>query len=141
LVVSGSYPPQMDNSSALFSQVTGGQVFGVVPWMTVWMLLIVAVGGFVLSRTRFGYQVYATGGSLQAARQAGIPTDRVKIASFALTGALVGVIAILLVGWLGAAPLQTGQGFELQVFAAVILGGTALTGGRGSIYGTFVGSI
>src|SRR5204863_9082312 len=51
LVVTGSYPPTMDNSSALFKQLTGGQVFGVIPWMTVWMLLVVAVGAFVLSQT------------------------------------------------------------------------------------------
>ncbi len=141
LVVSGSWPPTMDNSSLIFRTVTGGQLFEVIPSMTVWMLLIVLAGAFVLARTPFGAHVYATGGNLQAARQAGIATDRVKIVCFVITGGLVGVIALLLVGWLGATPLQTGQGFELQVFAAVILGGTALTGGRGSVLGTFIGAV
>jgi ribose/xylose/arabinose/galactoside ABC-type transport system permease subunit len=104
------------------------------------MVLAVTVGQIVLAYSKFGYHVYATGGNLQAARNTGIKTDWVKIACFMATSGLVGVIAILWVGFTGSSPLLVGVGFELQVIATVIIGGTALTGGSGSVIGTFIGA-
>ncbi len=100
-----------------------------------------AIGGFVLARTRFGYHLYATGGNLEAARLAGIDTDRVKLVAFVLTGALCGVIGALLFGYLRVAEPTTGTGFEFRVIGAVIVGGVALTGGRGTIYGGLIGAL
>src|SRR5712691_7503060 len=97
-------------------------------------------GAVVLAFTKFGSQVYATGGNRLAAAHAGIKTRRTKLCCFMLTGGLVGLIGVLAVGWLGNANPLTGQGFELQVIAAVVIGGTSLFGGAGSIFGTFLGA-
>lgn len=95
---------------------------------------------WILAKTRFGYNVYATGGNAQAAANVGINVPRVKTACFVIVGALAGLAAAMLVGWLrGTSPL-TGQGFELDVIAAVIIGGTNLFGGEGSVFGTFLGA-
>jgi ribose transport system permease protein len=111
-----------------------------VPMQVLWMVLVLAVGGGVLAYSRYGYHAYATGGNKQAARLAGIDTDWVKIRAFMLTGALVGLAAALLVAWLHTANPNTGLGFELDVIAAVIIGGTNLFGGAGSILGTIMGA-
>jgi ribose transport system permease protein len=124
-----------------FYEFTGGELFGILPWHVLWMLAIMALGGLVLARTRFGYHLYATGGNLEAARLAGIDTDRVKLAAFVLTGALCGVIGALLFGYLRVAEPTTGTGFEFRVIGAVIVGGVALTGGRGTIYGGLIGAL
>ena len=71
----------------------------------------------------------------------GIPTRRVKLICFTLTGGLCGLIAALLFGWIAIAPYNTGNGFELRVIAAVVLGGTGLFGGRGTVFGTFIGAL
>jgi ribose transport system permease protein len=111
-----------------------------VPMQVLWMVLVLAIGGAVLAYSRYGYHAYATGGNKQAARLAGIDTDWVKIRAFMLTGALVGLAASLLVAWLHTANPNTGLGFELDVIAAVIIGGTNLFGGAGSILGTIMGA-
>lgn len=127
--------------SGFFYDITGGTFLAGIPWQIVWMVVIMALGGFILSRSRFGYHVYATGGNLEAARSSGINTDRVKILCFMLTSALCGFIALLLFGDLNIAAPITGTGFELSVIGAVIVGGVALTGGRGTIYGVFIGAV
>jgi ribose transport system permease protein len=111
-----------------------------VPVQVMWMVLVLAIGGVVLAYSRYGYHVYATGGNKQAARLTGIDTDWVKIRAFILTGALVAFAASLLVAWLHTANPNTGLGFELDVIAAVIIGGTNLFGGAGSVLGTIVGA-
>jgi ribose transport system permease protein len=127
--------------TGFFYDITGGNFLGGIPWQIVWMVIVMAVGGLILSRTKFGYHVYATGGNLDAARNSGINTHRVKIVCFMLTSALCGFIALLLFGDLNIAAPITGTGFELSVIGAVIVGGVALTGGRGTIYGVFIGAI
>jgi ribose transport system permease protein len=111
-----------------------------VPVHILWMAVVLIVGGVVLAYSVYGYHVYATGGNRQAARLTGIDTDWVKIRAFMLTGALVGLAASLLVTWLHTANPNTGLGLELDVIAAVIIGGTNLFGGAGSIFGTFLGA-
>jgi ribose transport system permease protein len=111
-----------------------------VPMQVLWMVLVLVVGGAVLAYSRYGYHVYATGGNKQAARLTGIDTDWVKIRAFMLTGVLVALAASLLVAWLHTANPNTGLGFELDVIAAVIIGGTNLFGGAGSILGTIIGA-
>lgn len=124
-----------------FRTVTAGQVFGNLVAQTVWMLVVVALVWFVMSTTKFGSDVYSVGGNAKAARDAGIPVVRIKIACFAVTGGLCGVAAVVLVGWLGSASPLTGQGFELSVIAAVVVGGVALAGGVGSVLGTLLGAV
>ncbi len=140
LIASGERPLTTRGRTPFYA-FTGGELFGVVPWHVVWMLAIMAIGGLILARTRFGYHLYATGGNLEAARFAGIDTDRLKLAAFILTGALCGLIGALLFGYLRVAEPTTGTGFEFRVIGAVIVGGVALTGGRGTIYGSLIGAL
>jgi ribose transport system permease protein len=140
-IVSGGYPISARNENSLFYQAIGGRWLGRLPNLSLLMLVVLLIGGFVLAKTRFGYELYATGGNEEAARFSGINTAMVKLACFALTGGLCGLIAILLFGWIGLAPYNTGTGFELRVIAAAVVGGTGLFGGRGTIFGTLVGAL
>src|SRR5205823_13864563 len=121
--------------------MVGGRFLGVMPDLALWMFGVILIGGIVLAKTRFGYSVYATGGNVEAALYNGISTKRVKLIRFVMTGGLCGLIAALLFGWIGLAPYNTGNGFELRVIAAAVVGGTGLFGGRGTILGTFIGAL
>jgi ribose transport system permease protein len=139
LIVSDERPMSVSPQGTFF-WLTGGSIFN-IPWLIVWMLVVMVVGGVILQYTRFGYHCYATGGNLNAARDSGIATNRVKLIAFALTGGLVGLAAVLLFGYLRVAEPTSGTGFEFRVIGAVIVGGAALTGGVGTIQGTFIGTL
>jgi ribose transport system permease protein len=140
IVVSNQLPVNVD-PTGLFYDVTGGYIGGTFPWLIVWLAVIVVIGGFILSRTKFGAHIYATGGSVEAARNSGINVRRIKTACFVITSALCAVVAALLIGYLHIAAPITGTGFEFRVIGAVIVGGVALRGGRGTVYGSFMGAI
>ena len=123
-----------------FREITGANLFGVVPVQIIWLLGVMLIGGWVLAKTRFGYHVYATGDNARAAANAGINTRRTKIACFVITGVLTALAGVIVTGWLQNGNPITGQAFELDVIAAVVIGGTNLFGGSGSILGTFLGA-
>jgi len=100
---------------------------------------LVALGQFVLTRTVFGRYAAAIGTNEEAVRLAGIDPRPVKVAVFMLAGALAGLAGIVNTARLGAADPNAGIGFELQAIAAVVVGGTSLMGGRGSVVGSFLG--
>lgn len=139
--ISGNFPISYprDLSSSLFP-FGGGTVLG-IPAQAAWFAGVLIVGGLVLRTTKFGYWVYATGGNESASRQMGIPTKRIRLACFVLVGVSCALIAVLQGAWLRSATPGTGVGFELQVIGAVLIGGAALTGGSGSIYGTLIGAL
>lgn len=124
-----------------FSLLAQGYLFGVVPMEFVFLLLVFAVGYVLLARTRYGYYVYAVGGSAEAARLCGINVPRVQLASFVLLGTLSAFAGILGLSFLNYVQGVTGEGLELAVISAVIIGGTALFGGSGTMLGTFIGVI
>lgn len=95
----------------------------------------------VLSRTAFGASIYAVGGNEEAARLSGINVRRVKFLVYVICGLLTGLAAMVLMGRLSSAQPNMGQGFELDAIAAVVLGGTSLMGGRGTIWGALVGAL
>ncbi|MYS81073.1 ABC transporter permease [Embleya scabrispora] len=140
LLVTDGQPLQGSTNSAYHSLV-GGNAIGSLAAQTVWMVAVMAAFGWILSRTKFGYDVYATGGNMKAALNAGIRAVRVKILCFCITGALCGLASVILVGWLGSANPLTGNGVELSVIAAVVVGGASLTGGVGSVTGTLLGAL
>ncbi|HEV7725698.1 MAG: transporter permease [Modestobacter sp.] len=102
-------------------------------------VVLFALAHFVLSRTTFGHRVYAVGGNAEAARLAGINVKRVVFAAYVIAGLCAGLAALILLGRLDSATPNAGTGTELQVIAAVVIGGTSLFGGKGSMVGTFVG--
>lgn len=131
--------------SGLPSSFTSGfykaELGGVYPVPLLVTLLVVAMGSFVLARTVFGRRIYAIGGNETAARYAGIPVGRVKAMVFMIAGALAGLSASASLGYYGAATPQGGQGYELQVIAASVIGGASLSGGRGTALGAVLGAI
>ncbi len=123
-----------------FSSIAGARVFG-MPVPTIVMLTVFTLGYILLNRTPFGRYVYAVGGNREAARLAGIRTDRVILGVYVLCGLLSAVSGILLASRLNSGQPNAGLMYELDVIAAVVVGGTSLFGGRGSIVGTFVGAM
>ncbi len=108
----------------------------------VWVFLLVAVlGAAILNRTAYGRYVQAIGSNEQVARYAAVDVDFTKMMTYVLLGACVGVATLLYVPRLGSASPTTGLLWELEAIAAVIVGGTALKGGAGSITGTVIGAI
>jgi ribose transport system permease protein len=105
------------------------------------VILLAVVMQFMLSMTRWGRYVRAVGGNQNAARMTGIPVDLIKVSVYMVVGAITGLTAVFLVGWLGAATNALGQGQELQVIAATVIGGANLLGGFGSAIGAVIGSL
>jgi ribose transport system permease protein len=141
LLLSGGWPILIKlPAEHSFLNITAGQVGDVVPTQILWMVGLLLIAGFILGKTRFGAHVYATGGNEEAAMFTGIPTKRVKTLCFVMTGALCGIAAALLLGQVKSGFPLTGQGHELDVIAAVVIGGTPLFGGAGSILGTLLGA-
>ena len=95
----------------------------------------------VTRRTRFGRYLYAVGGNERAAKLSGLNVDRIKRLVYMLGGGLAGVAGLLLAARLDAADPKVGIGYELDSIAAVVIGGTSLSGGRGSILGTVLGCL
>jgi len=116
-----------------------GTLWGIsVPVAT--MVISALVGGVILARTKLGRYVYASGGNLEAARLSGVPTSRVRVFVFALTGALAAMAGIINTGWVTIAQPVAGLGYELDVIAAVIIGGASFSGGKGTVLGTMLGA-
>ena len=124
--------------SAFVDELAWGHV-GIVPIPVIVMVSVLAISQFVLKKTRFGRYVHAVGGNQEAAVTSGINVDRVKIAVFAISGALTGLAGCIMVGRLQSGSPTAGQGFELDVIAGVVIGGTSLKGGYGGMVGTLVG--
>jgi ribose transport system permease protein len=138
-VMTDTAPVLVDNTT-FWNVFWEGSVLG-LPVPIIWTVVILIIGGVLLHLTTFGRKVYATGGNAVAARYSGISTDRVKIYCFMLSGVLAGLASLLFAAQAHAARPDFADGLELDVIAAVILGGTSLFGGRGTIIGTFIGSL
>jgi ribose transport system permease protein len=140
LIVGSGRPRVLGDRGLIADVLGGGTLFGAVPVPIVWLLVVVGISWLVLSKTTFGYKVYATGGNINAARLSGINTDRIKITNFVLTSLAAGLAGIVSLCFLRmVAPVQ-GEGYELEAIAASVIGGTALSGGVGSVFGAFLGS-
>jgi ribose transport system permease protein len=104
-------------------------------------LAVVAVGHLVYKRTLFGRYVQAIGTNPEAAREMGLPIRRVTVGAYALIGLFTGLATLVSIGQLGSVEPSTGSGLELTVITAVVLGGTSLSGGRGSVLGALLGAL
>ena len=140
LVLSNGSPVTGINSD-FFTMLGGGYVANLIPIPVIWMALMFAVIWFVLKKTVFGRHVYAVGGNEEASRLSGVSVDGVKIWVYTLSGAMSAMAGIILTSRLNSAQPTAGAGYELDAIAAVVLGGTSLTGGRGWIFGTLVGAL
>ena len=139
LSFTGSMPvPIVDNE--YIQVLAGGMLFG-VPAPIWWTLVTVLAGFFLLHMSVFGRRALATGGNTIAARFSGINTDLIRIGAFSLCGVTAAMAGLVLSARSAAGNPILGQGLELDVIAAVIIGGTSLFGGRGYILGSVVGAI
>ena len=126
------------NATADFD-VLRSLVFGIFPVPGLFFIAAALVYGAVLRFTPFGRYVYAIGGNEEAARLSGINVGRVKIVTYAISGMLAGIAAVLFVAQYRQGKPDAGAGLELDAIAAVVIGGTSLMGGRGGLAGTFCG--
>ncbi|MBZ0319216.1 MAG: ABC transporter permease [Anaerolineae bacterium] len=111
-----------------------------LPYPTIIMIIIVIVMTIFLSRTIWGYRIYALGGNEQAAQLSGINTRRVKLLAFTLSGLMAGIGGTLMTARLGVAMPTAAQGYELDAIAAVFIGGASVKGGKGTMIGTLIGA-
>ncbi|MGI8966714.1 MAG: ABC transporter permease, partial [Limisphaerales bacterium] len=105
------------------------------------MILVALVGGIYLSRLAAGRRIYAIGGNELASRYSGIRVERVKMSVFIFSGLAAGIAALVSLGYYGAATSGDGQGYELNVIAAAVVGGASLSGGKGSALGALLGAL
>jgi erythritol transport system permease protein len=118
-----------------------GQSFVLGIPLPVWLMGVIAViASAVAMRTPFGRHVYAVGGNERAARLAGIRVDRVKLLTYCFSSLCAGLVGLIIASQLESAHPATGESFELNAIAAVVLGGTSLLGGRGSVRGSLIGA-
>lgn len=136
LLATNGNPQRFDNWAAWLGY---GRI-GEVPVQFLLLVALTLVVAFFATRTRWGRNVYAVGDNARAARLAGIDVARTRIMVFTLSGSLAGLGGLLLGGMLTNSNPNLGLGYELDVIAAVILGGVALSGGRGSIGGVVIGA-
>jgi ribose/xylose/arabinose/galactoside ABC-type transport system permease subunit len=121
--------------------LSGIRGFPGIPYAVLVMALVAVVFSIVLGRTAYGRYVLALGGNEEAARLAGINTARVKTLVYVISGGCAAIAGVLLTARFASGAPQNGTGYELQAIAAVVVGGTSLMGGRGSIVGTFFGAL
>jgi len=128
-------------ASKLYNNVFGSGNIGPVPSLFIWTVVALVIGQVALRKTPYGRQVLATGGNEIASTFSGVKTKRIKFLALTLSGLAAALGGMLYAGRLHSGRFQWGQGDELSVIAAVILGGTSLSGGVGSVVGAVIGSL
>lgn len=138
-ILSGGQPVAVNNP--IFSAIGTGAIAG-IPVPVFWMAAVVVIASVLLTRTRFGRYVVALGGNEEAARLAGVATSRVKTAVYVISGMCAAIVGFLYMARFSSGSPDTGTHDELlEAIAAVVVGGTSLMGGQGSIVGTFFGAL
>lgn len=141
LVMTGGYPISYFGQSRIMNALGGSLGNGEFHSTAIWFVVIAVVGWFVLNKTRFGNWCFASGGKSDAARAMGVPVTRVKIINFCTTSVLAGLAGCMDFARLDSVSPAQGQGLELTVIVAAVIGGTALMGGVGSVIGAGLGAI
>jgi ribose transport system permease protein len=139
LILTGGIP--VVNLSRGFGVLATGNLLRIIPVPLVFLTVIALLIHFLLNRTKLGRYCYAIGSNPEAARCSGIPVRRCTIAFYAISGALTGLAGMIESARLVTGQPTAGEGYELRVIAAVVIGGGSLSGGQGSVAGTIVGSL
>lgn len=119
----------------------GGGYIGPLPVLLFWMLIVAVIGHIVLRRSTFGRWVLATGGSETAARYSGVNTRNIKFKVLIISSTAAAIAGMLYAGRFQTGRFQLGEGDELSVIAAAVLGGTSLFGGKGTVVGSIIGAL
>ena len=134
--------PPVDHTQLAWFRALGATTLPFdVPIQVVWLVGLSLVAGFALHRSLFGFHIFAIGGNLEAARTARLPIKKYKFIAFMLAGLLAALAGILDFSFLGSTDPSAGIPLLFPVFAAVIIGGASLSGGRGAIIGTILGAL
>jgi len=128
-------------TNQIFNYIFGSGNIGPISTLFIWTIIIASIGYIILGKTPFGKAVTATGGNRSAAHYSGIRTDNIRIAVLIISSLTAALAGILYAGRLNGARYTLGETDLLTVIAAVVIGGTAFSGGKGSIFGSIVGSI
>jgi len=138
LIYSKGYP--ISGFSAEFRFIGGGSVFG-LPFPIILFLITILIAWLVLNHTKFGRYTYAIGGNEETVKLSGINVNFYKTLVYMTSGLTAGLSALILTARLNSAEPIAGTGYELDVIAAVVIGGTSLNGGRGTVWGTLIGAL
>lgn len=138
LVYTDGRPIAGDRDSYLFEFLGRGLILK-IPFQVILFFIIFIILSIVLRKTAFGRKVYAVGGNEKASFIAGIKTDKVKIAIYTISGVMASIAGLILTSRINSAGPQAGVSYEMDAIAAVVLGGTSMTGGKGSLTGTLIG--
>ncbi len=139
LLLTKGYSIPIDPQSP-FNEIGRGWIFG-LPMPAIIAVVALAIGFFVFNKTTFGRYVTGVGANAEAVRRAGVDTKKITVAVYALSGFAAAVAGLIIAARLGSGSSNAGGGFELEVIAAVVLGGTSLFGGRGTMLGTMLGAL
>lgn len=146
LIVTGTRPIYFNDTPG-FAEISQGSLIGLlipafpVPNGVLILFILALVIAWVLNRTILGRYTFALGSNEEAVRLSGVNTDAWKMAIYALAGAICGIAGLLIASRLNSAQPSLGLGYELEAIAAVVIGGTSLAGGRGTILGTLIGAL
>lgn len=140
-VLSESKNVTVDKTNEAFTFIGSGKIFGVVPVQVIIFLVVILVMGFILTYTSYGRCIYAIGGNKEAAKMMGARVDKNTVIAYIISGGLAALAGIILCARLGSGQPTSGIGYETDAIAAVVMGGTLLTGGWGTMRGTFMGII
>jgi ribose transport system permease protein len=140
LVYTNNQPQSLGPHADQFRQLSFGQA-GPFSYASVLFLALVVTAGFILLLLPFGQHVYALGGNEEACRLAGIPTERLKILTYVISGTMAATGGLVMIARAGQASPTAGQGYELQSLASCIIGGIALGGGVGSAWNVLLGAV
>lgn len=124
-----------------FSKLGNERILDQIPMPVLFTLVVFVISLYVLTQTRYGRYLYALGGNEESARLSGINTDKVKTIVYVISGAAAALSGIIVTSRIGSASPNAGTGFELDAIAAVVLGGTSLAGGEGTVTGTIIGAL
>ncbi|MGE4413211.1 MAG: ABC transporter permease [Candidatus Caldatribacteriota bacterium] len=138
LAITGGFPVRFWESSQILDFLNGN-LWGEFRASAIWFFVIILLLNFILLRTRYGNATYATGGNKDAARLLGISVDRVKIGNFIICSVLAGFAGCIQFARFCSVDPVRGQNMELEAIAAVVVGGTLMTGGYGNLIGTLLG--
>jgi ribose/xylose/arabinose/galactoside ABC-type transport system permease subunit len=141
MVLSQGQPISAFDDNPFYAIMGRSELFGFIPVPIFWLIGCGVIMFLILHRTTFGVRIYASGDNRDAAELAGIKTGRIKLICFLLTSAAAGLASLVSLGYLKTITPTQGDGLELEAIAAAVIGGTSMSGGIGSIVGTFIGTL